>query len=242
MIRFILSIAFHLIWCLRFTKMMKKQVNNPDATAKENHAVAQFVVKKITEKGRITVERYGYENLPKEDGFVLYPNHEGRFDGLAIYDTFDRPLSVVLDQARSDISIEKYFIDMVKGIRIDRTNARNTIRAINELGNRIQNGNNYFIFPEGAYDNNKKNTLTDFNTGCMHFLHKVKCPIVPVCLYDTYKVYNVNSLKKVKCSVHYLDPIYYDEYKELGLKEISELVKERIQNKINELDIKKGNN
>ena len=75
----------------------------------------------------------------------------------------------------------------------------------------------------------------------MHFLHKVKCPVVPVCLYDTYKVYNVNSLKKVKCSVHYLDPIYYDEYKELGLKQISELVKERIRIKIEELDNNKGN-
>ena len=68
----------------------------------------------------------------------------------------------------------------------------------------------------------------------MRFLKDVKCPIVPIAIYDTYKVFNVNSLKKVTCEVHYLDPIYYDEYKELSKPEIAALIKSKIQAKLEE--------
>ncbi|MDY2888214.1 MAG: 1-acyl-sn-glycerol-3-phosphate acyltransferase, partial [Candidatus Caccosoma sp.] len=107
----------------------------------------------------------------------------------------------------------------------------------NDVANDIKNGKNYLIFPEGYYKDNK-NTLQDFHSGCLNVVYQSKCPIVPICLYDTYKVYNVNSLKKVSCEVHYLKPIYYDEYCNLRKHELIKLVKSRIQEKIDELNNK----
>ena len=55
-----------------------------------------------------------------------------------------------------------------------------------------------------------------------------------VCL-DSYKALNGNSLKKCTTQIHYLTPILYEEYKDLKKTEISELVKSRIQTKLDEI-------
>ena len=57
-------------------------------------------------------------------------------------------------------------------------------------------------------------------------------PIVPVALIDSYKPFGVNSLKSVTTQVHFLEPLYYDDYKGLSSKEISELVRDRIMTAI----------
>ena len=76
----------------------------------------------------------------------------------------------------------------------------------------------------------------------MHFVFHTKCPIVPVTLYDTYKVYGVNSLKRVSCEVHYLKPIPYEEYHGLDKNELASLVKSKIQEKLDELNASHQNN
>ena len=51
---------------------------------------------------------------------------------------------------------------------------------------------------------------------------------MPVALIDSYKPFELNSLKPVTTQVHFLEPIYYEEYKELTTKEIAELTKSKI--------------
>ena len=51
---------------------------------------------------------------------------------------------------------------------------------------------------------------------------------------------NSNSLKPCVTQIHYLKPIEYDEYKDLNKTKLSELVKERIQEKLDELLKERG--
>lgn len=57
---------------------------------------------------------------------------------------------------------------------------------------------------------------------------KAKAPIVPVAIIDSYKPFGINSLRKVKTQVHFLEPIYYEEYEGMRTVEIAKLVKSRI--------------
>jgi 1-acyl-sn-glycerol-3-phosphate acyltransferase len=56
-----------------------------------------------------------------------------------------------------------------------------------------------------------------------------KCPIVPVALVDSFKAFDTNSIKKLTVQIHYLPPLYYEEYKGMKSTEIAELVSSRIQ-------------
>lgn len=57
---------------------------------------------------------------------------------------------------------------------------------------------------------------------------KAKAPIVPVALIDSYKVFNSYTLGRVTTQVHYLKPLFYEEYRNLKTIEIAKIVQARI--------------
>lgn len=234
MSRFALVIGLHLRIVNRFRIDMKKAYNNPNLSRTEKYQVTKNVAKVITDKSQAIVEVTGLENLPKEDGYLLCPNHQGRFDGLALMDTFPSTVSFVIDEKRSDVSIESYFIDLTESIRINRSSPRESLKAFIKVSDYLKEGKNVCIYPEGVYGKNK-NTLLKFHSGVFHTIKETKKPIVPVCCFDTHKIYHTTLLKKTKCSIHYLKPIEYNEYKDLTKQEIALLVKARIQEKLDEL-------
>lgn len=75
----------------------------------------------------------------------------------------------------------------------------------------------------------------DIKAGSFKSAIKAHVPIVPIALIDSYKVFNSFYLWPITTQVHYLEPIYYEEYKDMKSKEIAELVKQRIQDKISSI-------
>lgn len=43
----------------------------------------------------MTIAAEGLDNIPKENGFMFFPNHQGMYDVLAIMDVCPVPISVV---------------------------------------------------------------------------------------------------------------------------------------------------
>ena len=57
---------------------------------------------------------------------------------------------------------------------------------------------------------------------------------IPVALIDCFKPFDSHSIKKVHVQVHYLEPLYYEEYKNMKTTEIAEEVQKRIEKVIEE--------
>lgn len=234
MLRFILTIIIYFPYCIYFYFKLKKSLKNKNLTLQQRYDVARKIALTIIKKNRCKVKAFNTKYLDDINGYMLACNHQGRFDGLALISASAKQLSFLVREDRSNISIEKNFLDLIGCKRIILDDPRQSIKMVSELSSEIRNNKNYAVFPEGKHDDNK-NTLLYFNSGVFHFALTDKYPIIPVCLYDTYKVYNVNSIRRVECEVHFLKPIFYDEYKNLNKKEIALLVKSRIQEKLDEL-------
>ena len=71
-----------------------------------------------------------------------------------------------------------------------------------------------------------------FKGGSFKSATKAQCPIVPVALVDSFKPFDTNSIKPVTVQVHFLEPLYYDDYKDMKTTQIAALVQERIQSVI----------
>ena len=67
---------------------------------------------------------------------------------------------------------------------------------------------------------------------------KAKCPIVPVALIDSFKPFDTKSISHVKVQVHFLKPMYYDEYKDMRTTEIAAVVHDKIQDTIDQYEYK----
>lgn len=185
--------------------------------------------------GRIRTQVFGEENLPKEGGYIMYPNHQGRYDGYAVLHGHDRTCSVVMDKKRSYFPFVREVIDLVRGKRMELDDLRQSMAIINEVAQEVKQGRRFMIFPEGGYDKNKKNSLWEFKSGCFKASVKSRTPIVPVVLIDTYRAMDISYLGPVRTQVYFLEPIPYEQYKDLKTVEIARMVKKCIQDKLDEI-------
>ena len=71
--------------------------------------------------------------------------------------------------------------------------------------------------------------MNDMKGGSFKCAIKAKAPIVPCAIVDAFVPFDVNSIKKVTVKIFYLEPLYYEDYKDMSSLEIAALVKERIQ-------------
>lgn len=194
----------------------------------------QFIHKMVpvvNRRGKIKVECFGVENLPKETGYILFPNHQGMFDALAIFETHERPLVTVMKKEVKDVFLLKKIIQMLQAEIIDREDIRQSMTVINNMARRVKEGENFILFAEGTRSR-KQNQIGEFKGGSFKSAYYAKCPIVPVALIDSYKPFDTGSTKPVTVQIHYLEPFYYNDYKHLKTTEISHLVSERIRETI----------
>lgn len=213
----------------------RKYMNHPEKYNREDkYRLAQHIMDHMRRRGRTKTEVFGLDNLPNDTGYIIYPNHQGKYDALGIMLYHDEPMGVLMEKKQSEKIVAKQVIDLVEGKRLDFDDPRQQLRVLNEIGQEVEAGRKYLIFPEGKWSDNK-NKLQKFNSGCFRCSIASKTPIVPCVLVDSYKALNGNSLKKCTTQIHYLTPILYEEYKDLKKTEISELVKSRIQTKLDEI-------
>lgn len=203
-------------------------------TEDDRYAVAQRAVSILQRNGRIHTEVYGTENLPQEGGYVMYSNHQGKYDALGIISGHSKPCTVLIDDKRSHQLITTQFISLLKGSRLDKTDMKQQLKTILNIVDEVKSGRKYIVFPEGGYYHNR-NKVHDFLPGAFKCSIKSRTPIVPVALIDSYKPFELNSLKAVRTQVHFLPPILYEDYKEMNSKEIAEKTREQIITKIREV-------
>ena len=140
-----------------------------------------------------------------------------------------------MDRERSYFVLISEIIDILRGQRMDIHDARQGLTVIRQVAAEVKEGRRYIIFPEGGYDNAKRNRLWDFKPGSFKAATKAGVPIVPVALVDSYKVYNSWTLLPVRTQVHYLEPLYPRDYRNLNTHQIARIVKDRIEAKLTEL-------
>lgn len=234
--RFFYVVGRNLYRMPRFIADMRSRIAQPEKySEKDCYEYVRYLVGLMKKTGHIRTEGYGMEKLPAEGGYMMYPNHQGKYDAYGIVAVHDKPCTVVMDEAKSHTIFIREIIDMLKGKRLCLNDTRQALTIINEVTEEVAQGRRYILFPAGGYAKNQKNDLGEFKAGCFKIALKSKVPIVPVVLFDSYKVYNSWQLTPVTTQVHFLEPIYYDEYKVMKTPQIAAMVRERIQQKMNEL-------
>lgn len=193
----------------------------------------QKVTRRANHAGRVTIEIHGEEHLPRENGFVYFPNHQGMFDVLVFLATSPVPFSFVYKKEVGNIILLKQVIAALGAISMDRQDIRQSMQVINQMTEEVRQGRNFLIFPEGTRSK-QGNHLLEFKGGSFKSAQRAKCPIVPCALIDSFVPFDSKSIKPVTVRLFYLPPLYYEEYKDMKTTEIAAEVKRRIEQKIAE--------
>jgi len=195
------------------------------------YAFLHKIMPVIIRRGRIKIHVTGLENLPSENGYIMFPNHQGLFDALAIIKTHDRPLVTVMKKEIKNTFLLKQVITMLEAEVIDRDDIRQSMQVIMNMTRRVKAGENFIIFAEGTRSK-QGNSLLEFKGGSFKSAMNAKCPIVPIALIDSYKAFDTGSIRKLTVQIHYMKPLYYEDYKGMKSTEIAEMVSNIISEKI----------
>ncbi|MBQ9928266.1 MAG: 1-acyl-sn-glycerol-3-phosphate acyltransferase [Lachnospiraceae bacterium] len=214
---------FQIWWCGRSKKV----------TLEEAYAVVKKVTKNANRAGRVTIESHGLENIPAEDGFMFFPNHQGLFDVLVFLESCPRPFGFVIKKEASNIILLKQVMEALRSYAMDREDIKQSMQVIMNVAREVSEGRNFLIFAEGTRSKNG-NQLLDFKGGSFKSATKAKCPIVPCALIDSFVPFDENSICPVTVKVIYLPPMYYEEYKDMKTVDIAAEVKRRIEQAIAE--------
>lgn len=182
--------------------------------------------------GNVDLQVHGLENIPEPGtGFVMYSNHQGLFDVVAIAATCATPLGAVLKKELTEVPLLKQIRQCTKSFPMDREDVRQSLEVIRAVTEEVKQGRGYLIFPEGTRSKNG-NVMGEFHGGSFRAAMKAKCPILPIAFVDSFKVLDQKGSDPVTVHIHYLEPIPYAVYGDMKTVEVAALVKARIQQAI----------
>ena len=231
----ILTMVLKNLWIVpgAWFKLCHYAKNTEKYSRKEMFDHIQYILQRAIRGGNIELTVTGLENIPQEDGFMLYSNHQGMFDVVAIAGTVTRPIGAVLKKELWDIPFLHQIALCTNSFAMDREDVRQSLTVIQNVTEEVKKGRNYLIFPEGTRSK-LGNGMLEFHGGSFRCATKSGCPIVPIALIDCYKVLDQKGSKPLSVQIHYLKPIAKEEYAGLKPAQLAELVKARIQEKIDE--------
>ena len=211
-------------WLVGNLSLLSSLTRNKDTQSPEEYMATykevgrQFSVSMVEYTGS-TVNVEGIDNIP--EGAVLFvSNHPSLFDIAMFLGYIPRPAGFIAKAEISKIPILKRWMLEYNCIFLDRSNLRQSAKAINEGIAKLKSGISMIIFPEGTRSRGRE--MLEFKHGSFKLATKAKVPIVPVTMDGTHEIFETGDGKihaaNIKVTIH--EPI---ETRDLTSEELTEL-------------------
>ena len=179
----------------------------------------------------VNYEISGEENIPESGPIMVYANHQGLADILAIYYLFRNHFQIgfVSKDEWRKLKPLADAIEYTRSVFLVREDPREAIRVIGEVSELTANGFSLAIFPEGT--RSKCHDMADFKPGSFKFAERAKVPILPITLDGSYKMFeetgNFKPNQTIKITVHKL--VNLEGLSKSELREVSSQIESTIR-------------
>lgn len=159
-----------------------------------DHRVQHFAHTMLKNAG-VTVEVHGAENFTGRPSIIV-ANHQSDFDIPILLAHMDKPYGMVAKLSLKKIPLISTWMEYIGCTFIDRSDARQSLRALNDAAKQIPEGRSVVIFPEGT--RSKGEPVAEFGSGAFKAAFKYNAPVIPVSIDGSYKIFEGNSGKRIK--------------------------------------------
>lgn len=208
-----------------------KRIKSEEEYDKEVHKTVMNWSKNILKAVGVKVNIKGIENIPDET-CVFVSNHQGNFDFLVILANIDKSIGFLAKKEILKIIIVSNWMKKMHCVFIDRSDIKESLKAINEGIDNVKKGYSMVIFPEGT--RSKSSDMGEFKKGALKLATKANVPIVPLVIDKTYKAFEEGhgKLKKAVVDFSILEPIDVASMDRKQKAELSEILREKIDTEL----------
>lgn len=177
----------------------------------------------------VTVVTTGEENIPSEGSVLFVSNHQGNFDIPILLGYISKPKAFIAKIELQKLPLIRTWMTHIKCIFMDRSDIRQSLKAINQAAAHLKAGYSMVIFPEGT--RSKCETLGEFKPGSLKLALKAGVPIVPITIRGSYKIMegNNNIIKPAHVEIEIFEPILTAELTKKQAAELPERVRKIIE-------------
>lgn len=218
------TLIFGLIFKYRHTKIAAKIREEKSVREGDEYGAlkAAEIIKDTFKVADTQIIVDGFENIPKDRTFVIFANHKSMVDVLAIYATVNQPISFIGKIELKKVPVLRGWMEAMGAIFMDRSDLRESMKALMEGIKKVKAGTNMGIFPEGTRSSGRMN---EFKGGSFKLATKCGAPIVPVSIEGTNEMFEDNHMfvKKATIKITYhpvveTEGLSKEEEKELPAK------------------------
>ena len=189
------------------------------------------IILKILATVYIRLQPIGIENIPKQDGVILAPNHPSDLDSFILGAAITRQLHTMgkeelFRRSFAEFIFRKLNAFPVKRGEIDRTAIRVAVGV-------LKDGHVIDMYPEGTVS--KDGSLQEPKLGTAFISLQAKVPVVPTAIIGSFNVMSKGQRfpRPHKVVIKFGRPLYFDEYYDKPYKkEILHIVTMQIMSEI----------
>ena len=217
-------ILFPIEWIIGLFSMEAKQ--------KSSLAIIKWVFKVALFLSGTKLTVIGEENVPKDQAVMYVGNHHSIFDVIVAYTRVPGLTGFISKIENAKVPVLHKWMCHLNCLFLDRKDLKAGAKMIIDAVHKIKSGISIFIFPEGTRSRDEDVTLP-FHEGSFKIATKSGCPIVPVVLTNTNRIFEDHFpwIKKTHVTIEYCEPIILSEMPEDIQKSPAKYVQEIIVEK-----------
>lgn len=149
----------------------------------------------------------GEERVPEDTSVLYVGNHRSIFDIIISYKYLKNNTGFVGKDSLVKTPLIGRWLKYCNGLFLNRTDIKEGLKTILHGIELVKEGTSIFIFPEGT--RSKTDDLLPFKEGSLKIAEKTGCPVVPVAITNTEKVFEDQfpRIRKTHVIIEFGEPI-----------------------------------
>lgn len=183
---------------------------------------------------KLTLE--GREKIPWNRPVVMVANHRSLVDILALY-KIRRPFKWTSKAENFRLPFVGMVLTLTNSVKIKRESLRSGAKFISEAEAEMKKGSSILLFPEGT--RSKTNIMRPFKEGGFLLAKRAGSGIIPIVLSGSETCFpraKPIPMTKANIRISVLDEIPAETVEKLELKELMELVRQRMEEALDQLE------
>ena len=178
----------------------------------------------------------GRKKIPWKRPVILVANHRSLIDILALY-KLRRPFKWTSKDENFRLPFIGMVLSLTNSVRIKRESLRSGAQFLKQAENEIRKGSSILLFPEGT--RSRTLDMRPFKEGAFKLAKKMECGVIPIVHTGSELTFDRGSwvLKgRTTIRIRVLDEIPPAEVSKLDTAELMQLVREKMEEGIRQLD------